>query len=78
MNLCQSNCGFLYDASLTASVTSISPASGSLGSSLTITGSGFGTVKENVIVSIGDILCTIQTVADSSITCTVGEVAGGR
>ncbi|XP_064635071.1 fibrocystin-L-like [Lineus longissimus] len=62
---------YTYQAALTPSISSVSPARGGTGggTTLTITGSGFGTSSADVTVDIAGSDCAVQTVSDTAITC---------
>ncbi|NP_001305057.1 PKHD1 like 1, tandem duplicate 1 isoform X1 [Danio rerio] len=74
---CSGDCGFTWSESKTPTVTGISPTEGSssLGTVLTITGSGFN--GGNVTVKTGDVECSILQVTNTSITCQVGPASAG-
>ena len=61
-----------YAAANTPKVTTISPLLGptSGGTAVTITGTGFGTVTNNVAVVMDGIVCSVTFVTDTSISCT--------
>lgn len=68
---------FTYDTALTPVVTSVSPPSASSGDLVSISGSGFGRDTGAVSVSVDGAVCSINTVVDSSITCTLGAHSAG-
>nr|XP_009292515.1 fibrocystin-L isoform X2 [Danio rerio] len=74
---CSGDCGFTWNDLKTPTVTGISPTEGSssLGTVLTITGSGFD--GGNVTVKTGDVECSILQVTNTSITCQVGPASAG-
>jgi uncharacterized protein (TIGR03437 family) len=61
----------------TPSVSAVSAATGTLGDTLTITGTGFGTVLNNVQVTIGGANATLTSVNDTTIVLTVPATAQG-
>ncbi|CAF1690270.1 unnamed protein product, partial [Adineta ricciae] len=65
-----------YSSSITPTILSISPTSGSASQSLTISGSNFITGQSNV--SIGGVSATIVSVTSSSITCTIPSIPAGN
>ena len=67
---------FTYSSSLTPSVTSISPTSGTTGQLITITGSNF--VSGQTSVTVGGVICSVGSVSTTSITCTVGSSPAGN
>ncbi|KAK3107254.1 hypothetical protein FSP39_010348 [Pinctada imbricata] len=70
---------FTYDATLTPTISGVSPKHGGTGggTTLTITGSGFGTATGAVSVMIGGVACAVQTVTATEVTCTTGARAAG-
>ncbi|CAF3637436.1 unnamed protein product [Rotaria sp. Silwood1] len=68
---------YVYQANLTATITSISPTRGGTGggTTLTITGTNFPTSIGGVTVSIANVQCSIQTISSTSITCLTGSYA---
>ncbi|GCB83006.1 hypothetical protein scyTo_0024036, partial [Scyliorhinus torazame] len=46
-------------------------------STITIVGSGFGSVASDVTISIDNVLCNVTTINDSRVECVVGPHAGG-
>ena len=72
------NCSFDYSAEQTPNLTSITPSSGpggpsGIGTVITLGGSGFSTVNEENVVTIGGSKCVIQTSAADTITCRAGN-----
>jgi len=47
------------------------------GSDINIQGTGFGTILADVPVWVGNVSCTVLSVADDAITCTLGQREGG-
>lgn len=66
---------YTYDSSATPTITSISPASGNPGQTLTITGTGF--VSGMVKVAVGDTDCTVTSSTSTQIECTLGASSVG-
>ncbi|XP_061168814.1 fibrocystin-L-like [Saccostrea echinata] len=66
---------YTYDAALTANVTMVTPARGGTagGTTLTIEGTGFGSVKADVSVSIAGTVCDVKTVTPTQITCVTNQ-----
>ena len=62
---------FHYQTSLFSNVTSVDPHRGGTGGGVlvTITGVGFGTVKEDITVRLGELTCNVSSVIDSQIEC---------
>ncbi|CAG2205079.1 unnamed protein product [Mytilus edulis] len=67
--------GYTYDQSLTPTITNVNPARGGTGggSTLTITGTGFGNNPAQVDVTIAGTTCTVSTATDTQIVCTTGQ-----
>lgn len=63
----------------TPTVTSVSPTQGGADDTVTISGSNFGSDASAISVSIGDVECTSVSIvtADTSISCTAGELGTG-
>ncbi|XP_061189118.1 fibrocystin-L-like [Saccostrea echinata] len=70
--------GYTYDSSVTPTITSVNPTYGGTagGTSVTITGTGFGNSAAAVSVKIGGVTCAINTISDTSVTCTTGARSG--
>ncbi|KAJ8273405.1 hypothetical protein GJAV_G00101260 [Gymnothorax javanicus] len=68
---------FTYSRSETPLITAVNPASGTSGTAITITGSGFGTDRRSVNVTIGGAECVVSTVTGTQVLCAAGERAGG-
>jgi hypothetical protein len=62
---------FEIDESITPTVTNVMPKMGGTmgGTTLTIDGTGFGTVVADADVTVMGTVCDVQTVTDSQITC---------
>ncbi|XP_028395269.1 fibrocystin-L-like [Dendronephthya gigantea] len=65
--------------SIEINVTAVKPSSGGTagGTTLTITGSGFGTSKTDLSVLIGGVECEIVTIAPTEIQCKTGARSNG-
>ncbi|VDH99664.1 Hypothetical predicted protein, partial [Mytilus galloprovincialis] len=65
---------YTYMASLTPSITNVTPRRGGTGGGVTVTidGSGFGTVTGDVDVKIAGTPCTVINVVDNQVTCMTG------
>ncbi|XP_066271366.1 fibrocystin-L-like [Branchiostoma lanceolatum] len=68
---------YSYSAGQTAEADSLSPSKGKTGDIVTITGSGFGDVADDVTVTINDTDCSITTLTSTQIECTVGHHSAG-
>ncbi|XP_063041153.1 fibrocystin-L-like [Engraulis encrasicolus] len=68
---------FDYTGALTPHLNSVSPATGPSGTVISLSGSGFGTDTDLIVVHIDGVACTVATVTNSLVTCAVGEHAGG-
>ena len=67
------NNGFTYDDSVQPRITNINPTQGPTygGIVLTITGTSFPDVSEEVTISMGVRRCEVQTASSTEITCVV-------
>ncbi|KAI7798962.1 putative fibrocystin-L [Triplophysa rosa] len=68
---------FYYTIEQTPDIISVSPATGPVGTQITISGSGFGTDAALVSVDIDAVGCNVTSISDIQLMCTVGEHAGG-
>ncbi|XP_056106662.1 fibrocystin-L-like [Rhinichthys klamathensis goyatoka] len=68
---------FNYSREQTPNITSLSPITGSGGTEITVSGSGFGTDVALVSFEIGGVACSVTSITDMQLLCTVGEHAGG-
>uniref|UniRef100_UPI003AACF14E PKHD1 like 1, tandem duplicate 1 n=1 Tax=Centroberyx gerrardi TaxID=166262 RepID=UPI003AACF14E len=68
---------FTYSQAHTPNISSISPNTGSSGSVITLTGSGFGTDPQLVSVTVNHVSCNVSAVSDTEVQCTAGENPGG-
>ncbi|CAF3091006.1 unnamed protein product [Rotaria socialis] len=64
-----------YSTTITPTISSVSPTSGSASQLLTITGTNF--VSNETSVVVGNVPCAISSVSTTSITCTVGSSPAG-
>lgn len=74
-NLSQST-SYTYTTNLTATITSVSPVRGGTGGGtlLTIIGTNFPLVSTDAVtVSIADVLCTVESVSVTTLTCSTGS-----
>ncbi|XP_045210443.2 fibrocystin-L-like isoform X2 [Mercenaria mercenaria] len=69
---------YSYNAALTPTCSGVSPSRGGTGggTSITISGSGFGSVVNDVNVMIDDVECDVSTVTDTEIVCVTGPHLG--
>ncbi|KAG7317211.1 hypothetical protein KOW79_019509 [Hemibagrus wyckioides] len=77
-SLCNTDCSFQYSASLVPIVSSVSPSSIS-GNQTTVfvSGSGFGSSLDNLMVYADNIMLEVKEVTDSSLTLLVGPLPAG-
>ncbi|XP_071793632.1 fibrocystin-L-like isoform X1 [Asterias amurensis] len=66
-----------YSSAVTPTITSVTPANGATGDSITISGSSFSTNTAEVSVTIDNVACTITSAAVDSIECDVGAHSAG-
>ncbi|XP_068094025.1 fibrocystin-L-like [Hyperolius riggenbachi] len=66
---------YSYSDADTPTVTSVSPSTGQSGTIVTVSGTNFGSA--DVTVTIGNTTCTVITVSDIQLNCTVGDHWGG-
>lgn len=69
------NCTFLFQQ--TATLTSITPAQGTAGSQITLTGNGFSTTCTDNLVFIGGVSCHVTSCTSNIIKCIAGHCEGG-
>lgn len=72
-------CQYVYDPSVTPEMDSLSPGTvaGGSATTLTIAGSKFGSVPSAVSVTVGDKICTVSSVTDTSIQCDITYLPAG-
>lgn len=65
----------VYKAGATPLVSALNPVRGTTagGTTLTITGSGFGTTQSAVTVEVDNVPCAVSAVSDTQIVCTTGK-----
>ncbi|XP_048254094.1 fibrocystin-L-like [Haliotis rufescens] len=76
---CNTSCNYNYSTDLSPTVSAVSPATVNTSStSLTITGTMFGSSASDVTVTVGGVPCVVSgSVSDTSIMCDVGDVPVG-
>eukprot|EP00163_Fabomonas_tropica_P018886 TRINITY_DN3328_c0_g1_i3.p1 TRINITY_DN3328_c0_g1~~TRINITY_DN3328_c0_g1_i3.p1 ORF type:complete len:3589 (-),score=1271.65 TRINITY_DN3328_c0_g1_i3:183-10949(-) len=68
-----------YAAStVTTTISSVNPASGVGGDTITVAGSNFGTVPGNLEVRVGNAPCVMSTASANEITCVLVEYPAGE
>lgn len=75
---CSTDCSFQYSASLVPMVSSISPSSVSGNQTIVfVSGSGFGSNREDLRVYADDTMLKVTAVMDSNLTLLVGPLSAG-
>ncbi|XP_053372850.1 fibrocystin-L-like [Mercenaria mercenaria] len=76
---CSGNCTFIWNSSITPTVTSVNPNTGAfaLGTVIIISGTDFSEIDEENIVTIGGISCKVTAADNSVITCNIGNGPAG-
>eukprot|EP00058_Branchiostoma_floridae_P026715 XP_002612206.1 hypothetical protein BRAFLDRAFT_108902 [Branchiostoma floridae] len=69
--------GFTYSSTLTPNVAGITPAVATSGTSVTISGSGFGQTTGDNEVTIDGAPCAVGSSSDTEIVCTLGDHVAG-
>ncbi|XP_019729703.1 PKHD1 like 1, tandem duplicate 1 [Hippocampus comes] len=69
---------FTYSAGQTPILSTISPATGPSGSAITLTGSGFGTDRMHLTITVNGVTCNNLTLTDNQVECNVGDNPGGE
>ena len=67
---------YTYSAAASPSISSVTPASGTVGQALAISGSNF--VSGQTTVTVGGVPCAVTSISATSITCTVGSSPAGN
>uniref|UniRef100_A0A8C4T925 PKHD1 like 1 n=1 Tax=Erpetoichthys calabaricus TaxID=27687 RepID=A0A8C4T925_ERPCA len=68
---------FMYSMDSTPVISSVDPSTGSSGTTISISGSGFGTVADDIVVTIGGSPCALLEVNDTEVQCILGSHSGG-
>ena len=68
---------YLYRKLATPYVTSVSPAQGKIGQTVTISGSGFSPDTANMRITIANTNCTVLSSTSTRLTCELGSKAAG-
>ena len=76
--LCNANCNFTFSSSATPTLSSITPTTLTApNTDFTISGNLFGTDMTKVHVTVGQIVCEIQSVTDTTIACRLPYLSFG-
>ncbi|XP_075681934.1 fibrocystin-L [Rhinoderma darwinii] len=68
---------FSYSEADTPTVTSVLPNTGTSGTTITVSGTSFGSNASKMTVTIGNATCSITAASDSQLNCTVRDHWGG-
>lgn len=71
------NCSFTFDDSLTPTILSLSPMMGQSGTDITIQGTGFSDMLQDVHVMIGGVVCEVTSASDEEVQCRAGLHSAG-
>lgn len=75
---CRGMCQYSFTSASTPTITSASPTTISVvNDTLTLAGTGFGSLPSDVKVSIGNTDCVVLTAFDTNITCNAGSPVAG-
>lgn len=74
---CNAICTFTFSSQIAPTITSVSPTSVSDATTLTITGTQFGTDPAKLTVKIGIQSCTVLTATSSQLTCSIPGLSLG-
>ncbi|XP_062266639.1 PKHD1 like 1, tandem duplicate 1 [Platichthys flesus] len=74
---CHSNCSFMYSSSITPTVTGVSPDAISGLTAVNVSGSGFGSRVDDVVVFAGSIELAVTAVSDANVSVRVDALPAG-
>lgn len=74
---CLTNCDFEYKTDLVPTVTAVQPKTGSLGTEITLMGTGFEIVKEKNKFSVDKAGCIVTSATTTEIKCNLGIADSG-
>lgn len=75
---CQSNCSFTYSSSVMPSVTAVFPDAVSGNATVTVSGAGFGTSADDVVVFAAGIELRVDAVTDGNVSVSVDALPAGE
>lgn len=71
------NCSFIFEDEITPRIASLAPTEGQYGTSVNISGSGFPENSQDISVMIGGAACSVTSVSEDTVQCSVGMQSAG-